>query len=259
MLIDSHCHIDFEKLQTNITKVMANAQNSGVEKMLSAGVTIKAFPNLYDIISNYDNVFCSVGTHPHYAGDEDEKKVTLEELIEFSKRPKVIAFGECGFDFYYNHSSKSEQEEILIKHINAAQETGLPIIIHTRDADEDAARVLIESYKNKEFKGVIHCFTSGYDFAMKMLDVGFYISASGIITFNTADEIRQTIKEVPLNRLLVETDSPYLAPIPHRGKTNEPSFVKLVAEKLAEIKGVSLEEISNITSQNFMRLFEKCQ
>lgn len=235
------------------------AKEAGVFKMLSAGVTIKEFGKLYELAENYDDVFCSVGVHPHYASDENEKKIAVADLIAFSKKPKVLGFGECGLDFYYKNALAIDQEEMFRKHIFAAQQTGLPIIVHTRDADEKTLEILIGEYKKQPFKGLIHCFTSSFNFAMKMLEIDFYISVSGIITFNGAEDIRKTIKEVPLERLLVETDSPYLAPLPHRGKVNEPSYVKFVANKLAEIKGLSKEEVAKVTTENFMRLFEKCK
>ena len=259
MLIDSHCHLDSEKIFNNIDEIKQKAKDAGVTKMLSAGVTIKTFAKLNELANSYDDVFCSVGIHPHYASREEEKNVSVEELIELSHNPKVLGFGECGFDFYYQNSAKKDQEEVFKKHILASQETGLPLIVHTRDADDKTAEVIMNEYHKKPFKGLIHCFTSGYDFAMKMVDIDFYISVSGIITFDSAENIREAVKAVPLDRLLVETDSPYLAPTPYRGKANEPSYVKFVADKLAKIKGVSSDEIAKVTTANFMRLFEKCQ
>lgn len=257
MLIDSHCHLDAKELLPRLEDLRLRARRAGIVKILSAGVTIKDFSRLKTIAHNCEEVFCLVGIHPHYA--HQEQNIMAAELIKLAQDPKVLGFGECGLDFYYQHASPLEQKAVFKQHLLAGQETGLPVVIHARDADEEIAEMVLNAYRRKSFKGLLHCFTSGLALAQSMLEIGFYISVSGIITFPKAEELRKTISQIPLDRLLIETDAPYLAPVPYRGKFNEPSYVKLVAEQLAKIKQVSFEEIARITNQNFMRLFEKCR
>ena len=251
MLIDSHCHLDYF---SNIDEIINNAQSAGVKYMLNACAARQTFPKIIDIISKYDNVFGAIGQHPHEA--ENEGIVCIDELLSFiSKHKKVIAIGETGLDYSQPVYSKDIQIENLENHIKVAQMTGLPIIIHNRDSNEDMSEILSSSMKTKPFKAIIHCFTGDLKMANLMLDLGFYISASGIITFKNAISLLEVFKYIPNNRILVETDSPYLAPIPFRGKQNEPAFVVNVAKKLAEAKNIDFEELCSITSNNFKQLF----
>jgi len=256
-LVDSHCHLDFPELSGDANGVIARAMSAGVGHMLTIGTKITKFDGVLAMAERFDNVSCSVGIHPHEAGVEP--KMDVEKLTTLAKHPKVVAFGETGLDFYYEHSPRAEQESSFRVHIDAARRAGLPVIVHTRDADTETAAILTEESAKGKFTGVIHCFSSGAELAEKALDLGFYISISGIVTFKKADELRAVVKTVPLDRLLVETDSPYLAPIPHRGKTNEPAFVAHTAKMVAELKGISREELAVQTSANFFRLFSKAK
>ena len=200
----------------------------------------------------YDNIYCTVGTHPH---ESNAEKVTVEKLVELSSHPKVIGLGETGLDFYYEHSPKDIQKDVFLTHITAAQETNLPLMIHTRLADSETIDILKRTYQEKPFKAIIHCFSSSEELAKVSMDLGFYISISGIVTFKKADQLRKIIKNLPLENLLVETDAPFLAPDPHRGKRNEPAFVVHVAEKIAQIKDIPVKEVGRQTTENFCNLF----
>ena len=256
-LVDSHCHLDFPELAGDAAGVMARARNAGVGHMLTIGTKITQFPNVLAVAEKFDNVSCSVGIHPHEAAVEPEMNV--EKLIGFAQHPKVVAFGETGLDFYYKHSPRLEQEQSFRIHIAAAREHKLPVIVHTRDADTETNAILSEEMGKGAFTGVIHCFSSGRELAEQDLALGFYISLSGIVTFKKAEALREVVKIVPMDRILVETDSPYLAPIPYRGKTNEPAYVTHTAATVAEIKGVSRDELARQTTENFFRLFSKAK
>lgn len=258
ILVDSHCHLDYyvEK-NIDIDAIILRANDAGVKHILSIGTIISDFPKVRDIAEKYDNVFCLAGVHPHHASEEPD--ITVEQLVELSSHPKVVGFGETGLDYFYDNSPRDMQRKVFITHIHAAQETGLPISIHTRDADEDSMKILEEEYAKKPFSAVIHCFTSSQELADKALKLGFYISASGIITFKKSEELREKIAKIPLDRLLVETDGPFLAPEPFRGKSNEPSYVTYVAKKLAEIKKTTEEEVWKTTTDNFFELFKKAK
>lgn len=256
MLVDSHCHLNFEQLSTQLDDVVRRADLANVGHMLTIGTKLREFEGVRAIAEGYDNIHCSVGIHPHEA-EEEGGAVTVEKLVELSNHPKVVAIGETGLDYFYEHSPREEQKHSFRVHIEAARKTGLPLIVHTRDADEDTIEILQEEYAKGPFTGVIHCFSSGWEVAEKSMEIGFYISISGIVTFKAAEELRDHVKKIPLDRLLVETDSPYLAPVPNRGKTNEPSFVAHTAAKVAELKSVSEEEIADITTSNFFALFNK--
>ncbi len=257
MLIDSHCHLDFPDFaKEGVEAVVARAKAAGVGRMLTICVRIAEFEQVHAIARKFDNIHCTVGTHPHQAEEAPEQAVSLEKLIEYTKLPKVVGIGETGLDYFYDHSPRDVQQKSFAKHIHAALETGLPLIIHARDADDDIIRLLKTEGKGK-VRGVMHCFSSGQKLADAALDLGFYISLSGIVTFKKADELRAVVKSVPLNRILVETDSPYLAPIPYRGKTNEPSFVVHTAAAVAELKGVSADELAKVTTENYFSLFTK--
>lgn len=254
-LVDSHCHLDFADFDSERDQVLARARDAGVGWMLTIATDLERFDAVRDIAASLPNVFCSVGVHPHEAAKA--KGLTAEALLERARHPKVVGFGETGLDYHYEHSPKPDQVASFKAHIDAAREAGLPIIIHTREADADTADILEAEYAKGPFPGLIHCFTAGAEFAERALAIGFSISFSGIVTFKKADDLRAIAKRVPLDRILVETDSPYLAPVPKRGSRNEPAFVALTAAFLAELKGVPLADFTQATTDNFFRLFTK--
>lgn len=255
MLIDSHCHLDFEALAEDIDGVLARAEAAGVSGMVTISTLVEKFSTYTAIAERYANVWCSVGTHPHNA--DKELHVEVDELVRLSAHPRCVAIGEAGLDYFYDNAPREAQATGLRRHIAAARVTGLPLVIHSRQADEDMAAILEEETGHGAFPFVLHCFTAGPDLARRALALDGYISFSGIITFKNAEEIRDVAKFVPADRYLVETDAPYLAPIPHRGQSNEPSFVRHTAEKLAEVRGISLEQLGAETTANFARLFAK--
>ena len=255
MLVDSHCHLEYPDLASEIDAVMARAKAAGVGTCLSIGTKLETFAKVRETAARFDNVWCSVGVHPHEA--EAELLHDATPLIERTRDPKVIGIGETGLDYFYDHSPREKQTANFRAHIDAARRTGLPLIVHTRDADDDTIAILREEMAAGAFTGVLHCFTGTKRLADAALDLGFYISASGIITFKKSEALRAVFKDVPLERLLIETDAPYLAPVPHRGKPNEPSFVVHTAAALAEVKGVTIDELAGITTKNFFRLFSK--
>jgi len=258
MLVDSHCHLNFEQLSTQLDDVVERAAEAGVGHMLTIGTKLREFDGVRRIAETYDNIHCSVGVHPHEAETEGDE-VTVAKLLELADHPKVVAIGETGLDYFYEHAPRELQKRSFRIHIEAARETGLPLIVHTRNADRDTVDILREEYEKGPFTGVIHCFSSGWEVAEKSLEIGFYISISGIVTFKAAEDLRAHVGKIPQDRLLVETDSPYLAPVPKRGKSNEPSFVRHTAEKVAEIKGVGIEELAAVTTDNFFSLFNKIE
>jgi TatD DNase family protein len=255
MLIDSHCHLDFPELQSDLDGVLARAQEAGVGLMVTISTRVGQFNALKAIAEAHDNVFCSIGTHPHNAADEPD--ITVEELTDVSRHPKVVAIGEAGLDYHYDNSPRDVQKKSFRTHIAAARATGLPLVIHAREADDDIARILEEETEKGAFPFLLHCFTSGADLAHRGLALGGYISFSGVVTFKKADALRDIALAVPYDRILVETDAPYLAPEPFRGKTNEPSFVVHTASRLAALRGVSDKNIAHTTTENFFRLFNK--
>ncbi len=255
MLVDSHCHLDFNDFEEDFEEVLNRAKENGVTTILNAGNNINELEQQLELSEKYPFIYTAVGVHPHNASEY--KDIKAEDFIAQTKHKKVVGIGECGLDYYYDYSPKEEQVKVFIEQIRAAQQTGLPLIIHNRDADEDTIEILKEEYKKAPFSGEIHCFSSSKKLAEFALSIGFYLSASGIITFNKSNDLRDIFAEVPLDRLLVETDAPFLAPIPMRGRRNEPSFVLHTAEKLAQIKDISLEELAQITSDNFFKLFRK--
>ena len=254
-LVDSHCHLDFPDYAGQVDAVMARAQAAGVGVCLSIGTELKRFPGVRAVAEKFPNVWCSVGVHPH----EAEKELLDDEaaLIREAAHPKVVGIGETGLDYYYEHSPRMPQQANFRSHIAAARQTGLPVIVHTRDADDDTISILRDEMGRGAFTGLIHCFTGTQKLADAALEMGLSISVSGIATFKYSQALRDVIKTVPLDRLLVETDAPYLAPVPHRGKTNEPAFVVHTAQMLADLKGVSPEELARVTTDNFFRLFSK--
>ena len=257
MLVDSHCHLDFPELAVEQDAVVARARAAGVGHMLTICTHVTRFEQVRAIADKFPYIHCTVGIHPHEAGREPA--VDVERLVELSRHPRVVALGETGLDYFYNHSPRADQERSFRVHIAAARSTGLPLVIHTRDADAEMAKILTEEMAAGPFTGVVHCFSSGQDLADVAVGLGLYISLSGIVTFKKAETLRAVTKTVPIDRLLVETDSPYLAPIPHRGKRNEPAFVAQTAAAVAQIKGVSSAELAACTTANFFRLFSKAQ
>lgn len=255
MLVDSHCHLDFEVLATDRQGVLARAAQAGVGFMVTISTRVREFDTVRAIAEGHDNIWCSVGTHPHNA--HEELDISVEELVRLSAHPKCVAIGEAGLDYHYDNSPRDAQETGFRRHIAAARETGLPLVIHAREADGDVAQILEQEMGQGPFPFVLHCFSSGADLARRGLALGGYLSFSGILTFRNAEEIRDVAAFAPADRILVETDAPYLAPVPHRGKPNEPAFVHHTAEKLAEVRGVSFETIAEETTRNFARLFSK--
>ncbi len=255
MLIDSHCHLDFPELAADLNGVLARASDAGVDLMVTISTRVLQFARLKDIVEAHDNVFCSIGTHPHHAAEEPD--ITADELIELARHPKLVAIGEAGLDYHYDYSPRDVQKKSFRTHIAAARATGLPLVIHAREADADIARMLEEETKKGAFPFVLHCFTSGAELAHAGLALGGYVSFSGVVTFKNADYLRDIALAVPYDRLLVETDAPYLAPVPMRGKTNEPAFVAHTAARLAALRGVSETDLARSTSDNFFRLFKK--
>jgi TatD DNase family protein len=255
MLIDSHCHLDFPELERELDAVLGRARTAGIGAMVTISTRVRRFEALKAIVEAHPNIFCSIGTHPHNAAEEPD--VTAAELIEVARHPKVVAIGEAGLDYHYDHSPRDVQKQSFRTHIEAARETGLPLVIHAREADADIASILEEENRKGAFPFVLHCFTSGPDLAQRGLALGGYVSLSGVITFKNAGVLRDIALAVPADRLLVETDAPYLAPEPMRGKTNEPAYVAHVAARLASLRGVSESEIARVTTENFFRLFGK--
>jgi TatD DNase family protein len=255
MLIDSHCHLDFPDFAQELDAVVARARAAGVRRMVTICTRLSKFAQVLAVAERFEDVCCTVGVHPHEAANEPGEDTA--RLVETARNPKVVGIGETGLDYYYNRSPRDRQEASFRAHIAAARETGLPLIVHTRDADDDMARILTEETGKGPFPGVLHCFSSSRQLAEKAVELGLYISLSGIVTFKNADDLRATAKAVPLDRLLVETDAPFLAPMPMRGKRNEPAFVAHTAAKVAESRGMELGAFVARTGENFFRLFSK--
>ncbi|WP_135077658.1 TatD family hydrolase [Terasakiella sp. SH-1] len=257
MLVDTHCHLDFPDFKDDFDQVLANAKDAGVGTMVTICTYVTRFEQVLDIAKQHDNIFCTVGIHPHNA--ETEPEVSVEDLTKMASHPKVIGFGETGLDYFYEHSPRETQQAQFKTHIQAARELGLPVIIHTREAEADTLAIIEEEMAKEPFSGLIHCFSASKEFADRVVELGLYISISGIVTFKKAQELRDAIADVPLDRLLVETDAPYLSPIPYRGKRNEPAYTAHTAAKVAEVKGVSVEEFTQQSTDNFFRLFAKAK
>jgi TatD DNase family protein len=256
MLVDSHCHLDRLKLEQfggDLDAVLDLARSRGVSKFLCVGISLENAERVVELAGRYDDVVCSVGVHPL---DVDSGLADVDKLIELAQKPKVVALGETGLDYYYSTESKEIQQQSFIAHLQAAGRAELPVIVHTRDAREDTI-ALIREHGSREHAGVLHCFTESWEMARAALDLNFYISLSGIVTFKNAEALRDVARQVPLERLLVETDSPYLAPMPYRGKPNIPAYVREVAEFIAELRGMPYEQLAEITTENFYRLFRK--
>ncbi len=257
MLVDSHCHLDFPDFAAELPDVVARAEAAGVGHLVTISTRVKRFDEIRAIAERFDMVSCSVGTHPHQAAEEPD--VTVADLVRLSAHPKVVAIGEAGLDYHYDTSPREAQAKGFRTHIAAARETGLPLVIHAREADADIAATLEEESAKGAFPFLLHCFTAGEDLALRALALGGYISFSGVITFKKSEDLRAIAAKVPQDRLLVETDSPFLAPTPHRGRRNEPSFVRETAKALALARGESLEEVAAATTANFFRLFGKAR
>ncbi|MGB0934466.1 MAG: TatD family hydrolase [Alphaproteobacteria bacterium] len=253
MYIDSHCHVNNAYFPDDLKETLDRARAAKVSSFLNICTTLEEAPDIIKIAEQHDDMKCTVGVHPHEAGPAYDAGDLENHLLRLAEHPKVIGLGETGLDYYYDHSPREKQQSAFRDHISAAKKTGLPLIIHTRDAEEDTIAILDEEKGN--ISGIIHCFSGSQDLADKSLALGFYISISGIVTFKKADELREIVKSVPMDRLLIETDSPYLAPVPFRGKRNEPAFVVHTAECIAELKGISVEEVAAVTSQNYKKLF----
>ena len=255
MLIDSHCHLNYRGLAEEQGAVLARARAAGVSAMLNISTRASEWDDVIAVAEREPDVWASVGIHPHEADVHPEVETTT--LVERARHPRVVGIGESGLDFYYDHSDRDRQRESFRSHIAAARETGLPIIVHTRDAEEDTAAILTEEMGKGRFTGVIHCFTASADFARKALDLGLFISMSGIVTFKNAKDLQDTARTIPADRLLIETDAPFLAPVPHRGKPCEPAFVADTARFLSALREEPLERLAETTSANFCKLFSK--
>ena len=256
MIIDSHCHLTYEPMASSIEKTIINANKNKVKYLLTISTEDRSFNKILDIINKHKCVYGTYGIHPHEA--KKHKEIKLKDIIEKVKQSKkIIGIGESGLDFYYNHSEKKDQIFSFIEHIKAAQKINLPLIVHTRSAEEETLKILKESIQKKNFKILIHCFTGTRDFAFKLLDIGAYISASGVVTFKKSKELANTFKSIPADRILVETDAPYLSPEPLRGKPNEPCHIIHTVKFLSNLKNISYEKFSETTTQNFFNLFGK--
>jgi TatD DNase family protein len=255
MLVDSHCHLDFPDFGADLDAIVARAGGQGVGFMVTISTRVRRHAQVMAIAERFPNVCCSVGTHPHHA--HEELDISAADLVARARHPKIVAIGEAGLDYHYDYSPRDAQEAGLRTHIAAARESGLPLVIHCREADADMARILGEETRRGAFAAVLHCFTGGRDLALAGVELGFYVSFSGILTFKKSDDLRAIAAELPADRILVETDAPYLAPGPWRGKRNEPAYVAETARVLAQTRGVSAQEIAHQTTENFFRLFTK--
>lgn len=257
MLVDSHCHLNYKGIVEQQGEVLERARSCGVTAMLNISTRESEWDEVISLAEQEDDIWASVGIHPHEA--DAHARIDAAKLIERATHPRVIAIGETGLDYYYDKSDREQQRTSFRAHITAARETGLPIIVHTRDAEDDTSSILVDEMAKGAFKGVIHCFTASADFARIALDIGFYISLSGIVTFKNAADIQAVAKWLPADKILVETDAPFLAPVPHRGRTGEPAFVADTARFVAELKGVGEDELKAQTTANFYKLFAKAQ
>ena len=255
--VDSHCHLNFPDFKGNEEEIVNNAKHVGIERFLSACTRLSELPELIDLTRRFPEVVASVGIHPEYATEQGENETSVEELVSLTNDPKIVAIGEAGLDYHYGaEETRRAQIDLFRIHLRAAKAAKLPIIIHTREAEDDTI-ALLEEEKSPDLTGVLHCFSSEKRLAEKGLEMGFYLSASGIITFKSAQELRDIFSDVPMNRLLIETDAPYLAPVPYRGRKNEPAYVIKTAEMLASLKNTGMEDLQKRTTENFFTLFSK--
>lgn len=255
MLIDHHCHLDFPDFAADLDGVVARARAAGVDKMVTISTHVRRFDRLRAIVERYEGVFASVGTHPNSA--DEERGLPLADILAIAAHPKVVAIGEAGLDYYRNRQMAAAQAEGFRTHIAAARETGLPLEIHTRDADDDTLAILEDEHRKGAFPALLHCYTGGRELAMRALDLGLYVSFTGVVSYKKNEALRALANEIPLDRILVETDAPFLAPEPFRGKTNEPAYVVHTARALAASRGMPFEEFACATAENFYRLFTK--
>lgn len=255
LVVDSHCHLDFPQFAEDLDGVVARAAGAGVGLMVTISTRVHEFDRILAIAERFENVFCTIGTHPHNAAQETD--ITAAHLIKIAQHPKVVGIGEAGLDYFYDNSPRDQQAASFRVHIEAARETGLPLVIHSRDAEDDTADILEDEMEKGAFQPLLHCFSSAFRLAERGVALGAFVSFSGILTFNKAQELRETAKSVPLDRLLVETDAPYLAPSPHRGQTNEPSYVVHTLAKLAEVHQINTADMAAQTTDNFFSLFTK--
>jgi TatD DNase family protein len=255
MLVDSHCHLDFPDFGPERDAVVARARAAGIGRMLTISTRVKRHAQIVEIIERYPDVFGTIGTHPHHA--DEEMDVRASDLVALSQHPKIVAIGEAGLDYHYDTGPRDNQAKSFREHIAASRETRLPLVIHSRDCDADMAAILREEMGQGAFSAVLHCFTGGRDLAFTAVELGLYIGFTGILTFKNSADLREIAKALPADRILVETDSPYLAPVPYRGKRCEPAYVVETAKVLAEVRGVSPEDIARQTTENFFRLFSK--
>lgn len=258
MLVDHHCHLDFPDFADDLEGVVARAKAAGVGTMVTISTRIRKFDQVLAVAERFDDVWCSVGTHPHNA--HEELDISTAEIVRLAQHPKVVAIGEAGLDYHYQHSTPDAQAEGFRNHIRAARETGLPLEIHSRDADADTLQILREEHaEGGAFPAVLHCYTGGAELAHGAVDLGLYVSFSGVISFKKTEDLAALARALPLDRLLVETDAPFLAPVPYRGKTNEPAYVVHTAAALARVRGLSDSEIADATTENFFRLYTKAR
>ena len=256
MIIDSHCHLTYEPMSKALNETINRASRDGVKYILTISTEDKSFDKILKIVDEYKSVFGTYGIHPHEA--KSHQNIKSDDIIKkVNQNKKIIGIGETGLDFYYNHSEKKDQINSFEEHISAAQKKNLPLIVHTRSAENDTYEILQKYLSKKDLKILIHCFTGTREFAFKLLDLGAYISASGVVTFNKSQDLANTFKDIPNEKILVETDAPYLAPVPLRGKPNEPSYIIHTVKFLAQLKGLSFDEFANITTNNFFNLFGK--
>ena len=251
-MIDSHCHLDHEQINSDLSNVIKRSKDVGIEKLLTISTSFESFKKIKDIITEDEIIFGTIGIHPH---ETDNNEISVDEIVKnFGESPKIIGIGETGLDFYYNNSDKEKQIKSFKKHIEASIKTNSPLIIHSRNAEDETFEIL-NQYHDKKLKILMHCFTGSKNFAERLLKLNAFFSASGIITFKNSLDLQETFKSLPLDKILIETDSPYLAPVPNRGKKNEPSFLSFTAQKLADIKDLTKQEITKITTTNFNKLF----
>jgi TatD DNase family protein len=254
-IVDSHCHLDYEGLAEQLPDVISRAEAHGVGFMLSISSRVRKFDRVLSIAERFPNIYCTVGTHPHNA--HEELDIPVSDIVKLAQHPKVVGIGEAGLDYHYDNSPRDSQMQGFCNHIEAARETGLPLVIHTREAEEDTARVLESEMARSPFKALLHCFTSKQWLAEKAVQLGMYVSFSGILTYKNADDLRTAARAIPADRLFVETDAPFLSPVPFRGKMNEPAYVSKTLEHLALVRGVSPEVMAKQTSDNFFHYFDK--
>lgn len=256
-VVDHHCHLDFPQFASDLDGIVGRAAAAGVRTMVTISTRIRRLPDLLAIAERYPGVYCSVGTHPHQA--DEERGIETEEIVRLSAHPKVVAIGEAGLDYFYKHATPAAQAEGFRRHIAAARATGLPLEIHTRDADADTLDIIEAEHARGAFPAILHCFTGGRRLALRAVELGLYVSFSGVISFKKSEDLRAIAREIPLDRLLVETDAPFLAPEPHRGRTNEPAYVVHTAAALAQARGIPVETLAAASTTNFFRLFTKAK